>query len=248
MSGRSGTHHIVTIDGPAGVGKSTAARALAERLGFFLLDTGALYRCVALHLMRLGIHPNDGAVPQEALDELHIEVEPVPGSMRVYLNGNAVSEELRSEEVGIGASVFSTRPEVRKALLEVQRSAADRGDVVAEGRDMGTVVFPGATLKFFLTADLEERSKRRHRELVERHGHADYEAVKLDMVQRDDRDRNRAEAPLVPAEDAIVVDTTALGKTQVINLLHESVRRRLGRGLSSGNGRLRAASAAPHDS
>jgi len=210
---------IVAIDGPAGAGKSTMARLLARRLGFFLLDTGALYRAVALSLMRLGITPNSAALPENALASLGLRVEPALASMRVFLGNEDVSDAIRDESVGSAASKFSTRPEVRRALLALQRAAAERGSVVAEGRDMGTVVFPDAEVKFFLTADLSERAKRRHQELCERERDASLSEVRDDMIARDRRDASRHEAPLVCAADAQVVDTTGLTPEQVLEVM-----------------------------
>jgi cytidylate kinase len=155
---------VITLDGPAGAGKSTMARALARELGYLLLDTGALYRATALHLVRSGVRPG-GTVPAAALEALDLRVEPGVGSMRVFLGDEDVSGVIRDESVSRAASIFSTRPEVRRRLLDLQRRIAEGGGVVAEGRDMGTVVFPDADLKLFITAPLDERARRRFDEL-----------------------------------------------------------------------------------
>lgn len=231
---------IITIDGPAGAGKSTVARLLAEKLGFLLLDTGALYRALALHLTRLRFTPEDSPIPADALrnQNMRLRVKPDVAAMRVFLGEEEVTQTIRSDWVAVAASGFSAKPEVRKALLQIQRSTAERGNVVAEGRDMGTVVFPAAPVKFFLTASLEERSRRRHKELVERGDQLDPSAVKADMRTRDERDRTRVQSPLVKAADAIEVDCTALDPDRVIDLMMKHISRQL-------NGAVRLREAPP---
>ncbi|MEW6136682.1 MAG: (d)CMP kinase [Thermodesulfobacteriota bacterium] len=231
--------HVITIDGPAGAGKSTAARMLAGRLGYFLLDSGALYRVVALHLMQSGISGECDHVPAEALDRLDVQLEPGIGSMRLFLRDREVTKEIRTERIGDLASRFSAKPEVRKALIGVQRAAAAKWDLVAEGRDMGTVVFPDASIKFFLTATLEVRARRRYDELRNRGDNTDFGTVLNDMVERDARDERRAEAPLKPADDSIIIDTSSLDAESVVEMLIGHVKkRRDGRhgGLSTGPG------------
>ena len=154
---------VIAIDGPAGAGKTTIARNLAKRLGFCILDSGALYRTVALALLRAGIIPNDEVIPDDLLKSMNIVIEPAVGTMQIALGGEDVSAEIRSEEVGVAASIFSAKAEVRRKLLGIQRSVARQCDLVAEGRDMGAVVFPFAQVKFFLTASAEVRAKRRYR-------------------------------------------------------------------------------------
>ncbi len=218
---------IITIDGPAGAGKSTIARLLAGRLGYLLLDTGALYRALALHLTRLGIEPSGALVPENALDALELHVKPDVACMRVFLGKEEVTNLIRNDRVAVAASGFSVRPEVRKALLQVQRSVAEKGMVVAEGRDMGSVVFPDATVKFFLIASLEVRSTRRYRELAERGDNQAPAQVKSDMRARDERDQTRPESPLVKAADAIEIDSTELAPDQVIGIMMHHISRRL---------------------
>ncbi len=210
---------MIAIDGPAAAGKSTISRLLAQRLGFFLLDTGALYRVMALHLLRNRVSPDDGSIPEGVLGSMDLRVEPEVGSMRLFLSGEDVSEVIRGDRIGSVASRFSARPEVRRALLGLQRRVAAMGNVVAEGRDMATVVFPDAAVKFFVCADLSERAGRRYRELVQRSEHTTLAEVLEDMRRRDQRDESRKESPMVKAPDAIAVDTTGLDPEKVVEQL-----------------------------
>ena len=210
---------IITIDGPAGSGKSTVAGMLAARLGFFLLETGGLYRVMALHLKRNGLNPDSGSIPEEVLASLDLAVVPEVGSMSVFLGGEDVTIAIRDEKIGRDASRFSVRPEVRRALLGLQRSIAKQGNIVAEGRDMGTIVFPEAQVKFFLTADLKERAHRRFRELVDRGEQIEFSVVLSEMRTRDERDRSRFEAPLMPASDSVIIDTAELSPLEVVSVM-----------------------------
>ncbi len=211
---------LVVIDGPAGAGKSTIARAVADRLGVVLLDTGAIYRTLALVARRRQVRWDDEAGLVELAAELPIAFAEVDGRQRVMLGDEDVSEAIRTPEISEGASQVSAHPDVRQALLEIQRAVGAKG-CVAEGRDMGTVVFPHAPYKFFLTADLTTRARRRLEDLraaegVQAPSLADLEAA---MATRDARDSGRAVAPLRPAADAIEVDSSGLSIEQVIDAI-----------------------------
>lgn len=228
---------IVAIDGPAGAGKSTVTRVVAERLGYHLINTGAIYRTVALAAQRagLGFHEDEkvGALSQQLVERGAIQLEPTDGiEYRVLLEGEDVSAAIRTQVLGEGASKVSAIPAVRDALLELQRFAARRGGVVLEGRDIGTVVFPDAEAKFFLTASVEVRAKRRYDELSTRGQPPSLEDVRREVMERDRRDSSRSVAPLMQAKDALVVDSSALDIAQVAEHIVEHVRaveRRLAR-------------------
>lgn len=207
---------IIAIDGPAGVGKSTAAKLLAARLGYLYLDTGALYRAVAWHILRHGIDPADREQVAASLPTLSIQMLFQNGAMRVLVNDADVTGELRTPEVTAAASVVSAIPAVREWLLPVQQQIGQRGSVVAEGRDIGTRIFPSAPVKFFLEADATVRAERRHRELVAAGHGGPMEKTYQDLSGRDERDRNRAVAPLVPAADARLIDTSSLQIDEVV--------------------------------
>ncbi len=214
----------VTIDGPAAAGKSTVARLLAQRLGFALLDSGALYRALALHLVRCGISPDARSIPEEVLDSLDLRIEPGVGSMKIFLGSQDITGIIREESVGEAASRFSVRPEVRKVLLGIQRRAGSQWNLVAEGRDMGTVVFPNAHVKFFLTADPEERSKRRFLEVRARGDDLDFKKIDAEMRRRDHRDESRQTSPLIKPKDATIVDTTELDPDEVVDFMATTIR------------------------
>jgi cytidylate kinase len=211
---------IVTIDGPSGVGKSTVTKSLAARLGFEYLDTGAMYRAVALAMLRREISLEDHTAVAGALASLHIEMPPD----RVLLNGEDVSATIRTPEVSQGASKVAVIAAVRRFLAEAQRKAASGRDMVCEGRDQGTFVFPDAACKFFLTAEAQVRAERRAEELAAKGQTVTVAAVLADQEERDRRDGERDLAPMKPAPDAVIVDTTHLTTDQVIAKLEAVVR------------------------
>jgi len=215
---------VITIDGPAGAGKSTVSRILAGELSFYYLDTGALYRALAYGAMMRQLSPEQCGMTEDLCGALGLELLPSGREFRIFVLGEDVTERLRTESVGFRASVISASEKIRKALLPLQRKSVERGGIVAEGRDMGTVVFPDADFKFFLTADLSERAKRRFRELKERENAVAYEKVKEDMVKRDGQDTGRRIAPLRVPEGAVVIDTTGLTVGEVIEKIKSFIR------------------------
>lgn len=218
----------IAIDGPAGAGKSTIARRVAEQIGFLYVDTGALYRAVGLFALRAGVNPADAAVVEPLLPEISLSLAFVQGVQQVLLNGENVSEAIRTPEVSMAASGVSAIPTVRQFLFSQQQDIARSNNVIMDGRDIGTVVLPDAQLKLFLTASPEDRAQRRFAQLREKGQTADYEAVLADIRQRDYQDSHRAVAPLKPAPDARVVDTSGNTLEQSVALLRGIVRESLG--------------------
>ena len=210
---------IIAIDGPAGVGKSTVARQVATRLGYRYVDTGSLYRAVAWNVMHVGANPTDHMAIATLLASTRITLIPDPGSPRVRVNDRDVTQEIRTADVSHMASVVSAIPAVREWLLPVQRALGAEGHVVIEGRDIGTCIFPTASVKLFLEADSEVRAARRQREFVTAGVSVPLDRTQQDMDARDQRDRTRALSPLQPAADAVVIDTSALSLDEVIDKL-----------------------------
>ncbi len=219
---------VIAIDGPAAAGKSTAGKALASRLGYLYIDTGALYRAVAWLADRDGIADAPPAIIGARARAANIRLEGDPANLRVLVEGRDVSGEIRSERMSQLSSRLSALPEVRAALLDLQRRIGGNGGVVMDGRDIGTVIFPGADAKFFIFASPAARAGRRHRELVTRGLPADEPRVRAEMDERDARDAGRDHAPLKPADDAVAIDTTDLSPQQVLDLMLTVVQSRLG--------------------
>lgn len=213
----------IAIDGPAGAGKSTVAKKLAEDYGYIYVDTGAMYRAMALYFLRQGIDSHDEAAIGRACETVSISLEYENGVQQVYLNGENVSSELRTEAVGNMASNTSVYAPVRKKLVELQRELAGRRDVVMDGRDIGTAVLPDATLKVYLTASSHVRAERRYKELTERGESCSLEAIEQDIIERDYRDMHRELSPLKQAEDAILLDTSALDFEEVMREMEKLV-------------------------
>lgn len=218
---------IVAIDGPAGVGKSTVARLLAGELGVPVLDTGAMYRTVALEALRRGADPDDRAAVEKIAHEIDLEMElGAAGQIEILLGGEPVGSRIRTPEVSEAASRVSTHPAVRERMVELQRKTAERTGAVLEGRDIGTVVFPHTPYKFFLTARQEVRARRRHRELEATGKDVPFEELLADLQRRDERDQSRATSPLRQDDSYMVVDSSELAPHEIVAEMAGLVRRR----------------------
>lgn len=220
---------IVAIDGPSGAGKSSLTRLLAKRLGYVHIDTGAMFRAVALMARRAGVASDDDAGLAKLCRRLDIAFSRDGENCRVLANGEDVSTAIRTEEIGLLTSAISARKPVRDALLAMQQGMGAKGGVILEGRDIGTVVFPDAEVKFFLSASAEERGRRRFLELAARGEEATLEETIAKVVLRDEQDAGREHAPLKKADDAVPIDSTSLSIDQVLELMERTVRQRLGR-------------------
>jgi cytidylate kinase len=212
---------VITIDGPAGAGKSTVSKALAARLQFIYLDTGALYRALAYKALKCRIDVNNPDELGQLCSNTDVILKNINGAMTVFVDGEDVGDKIRTEEVGLAASTLSAFPVVREKLLHLQREAGARGGIVAEGRDMGSVVFPDAEIKIFLDAGAGERIRRRHKELVEKNRPADLSDISRDLKARDHQDSQRKIAPLVAAPGAVIIDSTSLNVPQVVEKILE---------------------------
>lgn len=217
----------VAIDGPSGAGKSTLAKRLAKELGYLYVDTGAMYRSIGLYALRQGVDPKDEAAVTALLPQIQIELRYVDGAQRVLLCGEDVSEAIRAEEVGMATSAVSAHPPVRAFLLELQRGMARTHDILMDGRDIGTVILPNASVKIFLTASAEARATRRFRELQEKGVDTDFETVLEDIRRRDYQDSHRATAPLRQAEDAVLVDTSKMDLEESFQALKSLILSRI---------------------
>lgn len=207
----------IAIDGPAGAGKSTIAKEISRKLNYIYIDTGAMYRAIGLYYLNNKIDINDEKLINEMIDNIKIEITYVDSLQQIILNGENVTNLIRTEEVSHAASVVSTYQKVREKLVSLQRELAESTNVVMDGRDIGTVVLPNASVKIFLTASTEERAKRRYKELLEKGQNVDLESIKKDIEERDYRDMNRENSPLKQASDAILVDTSNMTIEEVIN-------------------------------
>ena len=217
----------IALDGPSGAGKSTIAKALANEFGLIYVDTGALYRAIGLYALGKNVSPCDAAAVVSLLKSISIELKYDKKNQRVFLNGEDVSDRIREHEVSAAASDVSAIPEVRRFLLDLQRSIAEKNSVIMDGRDIGTVILPNADLKIFLTAAPEERAKRRYSELRERGQAVEYDTVLSDMRKRDRNDELRDHAPLKPAPDAVLIDTTGNSFSDSLTLMKRIIKDRL---------------------
>lgn len=213
----------IAIDGPAGAGKSTIAKMLAKKMEYIYVDTGAMYRAMALYFLKNNIRPEDEEAITSSVDKVDISIEYIDGAQQVILNGENVTGELRNEAVGNMASATSVYPTVRKKLVALQQKLAKTADVIMDGRDIGTCVLPDAQVKIYLTASVETRAKRRFDELVEKGESPDLAMIEKDIKERDYRDMNRETSPLRQAEDAVLVDSSEMTIDEVVAAIESIV-------------------------
>ena len=220
--------YAVAIDGPAGAGKSTIAKRLSAGLGVIYVDTGAMYRAMALYMIKKGVPADDAEGISKACQDADISIDFVNGEQVVILNGENVNGLIRTEEVSRMASISSKNPDVRTKLVELQRKLAKSKSVVMDGRDIGTIVLPDAKVKIYLTASSAVRAKRRYDELTAKGEQCDLAVIEADIIERDERDMNREIAPLKQADDAVLVDTSDMGIDEVHQRLLEIVNEKIG--------------------
>lgn len=213
----------IAIDGPGGAGKSSVAKELAAKLGFIYVDTGAMYRSIGLYMLNNGIDIKDKKAVSDNLSNVIVELKYVDGQQRVLLCRNDVSEDIRKPEVSMAASAVSAVPQVRSFLLDLQRNMAQNNNVIMDGRDIGTVVLPNAQIKLFLTASAEERANRRYKELIANGENVEFDTVLNELKERDYQDSHRDIAPLKPADDATVIDTTGNNLQQSVKMLMDFI-------------------------
>lgn len=217
----------IAIDGPAGAGKSTIAKKVAKEMDYIYVDTGAMYRAIAYYLVTNRIDIENEEALKAACDSISVEIKYENNAQQVYLNGENVTPYLRTEETGNMASKSSAKPPVRAALLDLQRNMAKEYNVVMDGRDIGTMVLPDAEVKIYLTASSKERANRRYRELLEKGEQPDFDKIEADIIERDERDMNRAIAPLKQAEDAVLVDSSDMSIEEVVDTILTAARKKL---------------------
>ncbi len=228
----------VALDGPSGAGKSTIAKAVAKKLEYVYVDTGALYRTIAYYVIGSGVEPGDESAVVSCLDKINVSLEYIGGAQHVMLNGEDVSDKIRTPEISMGASAVSAIPKVREFLFELQQDIARKNNIIMDGRDIGTVVLPKAQVKIFLTATAEERANRRFKELQEKGDPSTYEQVLEDIKQRDYNDTHRDIAPLKKADDAVEVDSTSMTLDEVIETIVKIIKDKTEKnGSSDGEGR-----------
>ncbi|AUI65701.1 MULTISPECIES: (d)CMP kinase [Glaesserella] len=218
---------VITVDGPSGAGKGTLCHALADKLGFDFLDSGAIYRILALAAVKQGIDFEDEMALAELGRQLDVKFVPQGSEIQVILNGENVGDQIRTAQAGQNASKIAVYSQVREALLQRQRDFSSEKGLIADGRDMGTIVFPDAEIKFFLDASAEERTKRRVKQLQEKGFNANFDEILAEIKERDFRDRNRPVAPLVPAKDAMILDSTHLSIEEVIQQALDYIAQKL---------------------
>ena len=218
----------IAIDGPSGAGKSSLAKALAKALGYVYVDTGAMYRSIGLYAVRAGVDPHDADAVAALLPQVKLGIRLIDGVQHIYLNGEDVSTAIRAEEIGMAASAVAAHPAVRSFLLDTQRGLAESQNILMDGRDIGTVVLPNATVKIFLTASPEARATRRWKEYQQKGIDTPYEDVLADVKQRDYQDTHRAAAPLKQADDAVLLDTSELNFEQSFEAMKKMITEKVG--------------------